>query len=158
MRIDEVANDSIEFQLAQLIRLLVRTDAPRAPLPAGINSPVLANSVALAKVLLTMQEWRIDVVLDEQLLDEVSWTILLDLYAASRLGQRLSISSACIGSQAPATTALRHIHQLTQAGLIRRTADPHDARRIYLQIEPVTAQRLEAWLHSLHTLTLASSH
>jgi hypothetical protein len=38
-----------------------------------------------------------------------AWDILIDLFIASEEDQRISVSSACIGSAVPTTTALRYI-------------------------------------------------
>lgn len=149
---DDLARNSVEFQLAQMIRQLVRSEGQQLLPQAEVGRFPLLDTGSLAKLLLTMQQRRIEVVLDADLVDEVSWTILLDLYAAARSGKRLSISAACIGAQAPATTALRHIQLLAKSGLVKRCADPHDARRIYLEIEQAVATRLEEWLRGLYAM------
>lgn len=147
----------LEFELAQLIRRLVQEQLPVSQPVARNNAVSHPRPVDLAQVLLTMQQRRLDVVQSDDLLDEVSWTILLDLFVAAQRGRPVSISSACIGAQAPASTALRHIHQLTHAGLTTRYADPKDGRRIYLQISPAAAERMEKWLHMLYDAITASS-
>jgi hypothetical protein len=63
-----------------------------------------------------------------------AWNILLDLYIALIENRHISVSSACIGSGAPSTTALRYISALTEAGLIARIEDIHDKRRVFLQL------------------------
>lgn len=145
----ENTGTSVEIQIAQLIRRLVREQLPPDRPAADDDAVSKVDSIGLAQALLTMQQRRLEVVQSNYLLDEVAWTILLDLFIAARLGRQVSISSACIGAQAPATTALRHIHQLTDAGLTTRYADAKDGRRIYLQISPAVAERMEAWLQSL---------
>ena len=45
---------------------------------------------------------------------EPTWDILLDLYLAAAKGRPVSVSSACIGSGAPQTTAIRHLAELTE--------------------------------------------
>jgi DNA-binding MarR family transcriptional regulator len=46
------------------------------------------------------------------------------------------VTSACIGSAVPATTALRWISILERQGLLMREADPGDARRVYVRLSP----------------------
>lgn len=63
-----------------------------------------------------------------------AWDMLLDLYAARLERQPVSVSSLCIAAAFPATTALRWIKTMTDAGLFLREADPHDGRRIFIAI------------------------
>ena len=65
---------------------------------------------------------------------DVYWTILLDMYLAHLEQRNDSISSVGIASGAPSTTALRHIRQLTDRGLIERYADPDDGRRVLIRL------------------------
>src|SRR3546814_2543305 len=55
-----------------------------------------------------------------------AWDMLLDLYAARLEHQPVSVSSLCIAAAVPATTALRWIKTMTEAGLFVREADPQD--------------------------------
>lgn len=61
-----------------------------------------------------------------------AWDMLLDLYAARLERQPVSVSSLCIAASVPATTALRWIKTMTDAGLFLREADPLDGRRIFI--------------------------
>jgi len=63
-----------------------------------------------------------------------AWDMLLDLYAARLERQPVSVSSLCIAAAVPATTALRWIKTMTDAGLFRREADPNDGRRIFIAL------------------------
>ncbi|HMO74793.1 MAG TPA: MarR family transcriptional regulator [Sphingopyxis sp.] len=63
-----------------------------------------------------------------------AWDMLLDLYAARLERQPVSVSSLCIAAAVPATTALRWIKTMTDAGLFLREADPSDGRRIFLAL------------------------
>src|SRR3546814_18726533 len=66
--------------------------------------------------------------------DLPAWDMLLDLYAACYERRQVSVSSLCIAAAVPATTALRWIKNMTDAGLLDRSCDPNDARRIFLGI------------------------
>ncbi|MBB6427918.1 winged helix DNA-binding protein [Sphingopyxis sp. JAI128] len=63
-----------------------------------------------------------------------AWDMLLDLYAARLDRQPVSVSSLCIAAAVPATTALRWIKTMTDAGLFVREADPNDGRRIFIAL------------------------
>ena len=63
-----------------------------------------------------------------------AWDIMLDLFICARREGRISVSSACIASCAPPTTALRWISLLERRELIRRRADLDDRRRTFLEL------------------------
>lgn len=65
---------------------------------------------------------------------EGPWNILVDLFENECHGREVSITSACIAAELPATTALRHIGQLIEAGLVQRLPDPKDNRRSFLRL------------------------
>src|SRR5690242_16396592 len=51
---------------------------------------------------------------DTRLFGEPAWDIILDIYIHQAKGRSTSITAACIGSHAPATTALRYIDLLCE--------------------------------------------
>jgi DNA-binding MarR family transcriptional regulator len=63
-----------------------------------------------------------------------AWDMLLDLTAARAEHKRVSVTSLCIASGVPSTTALRWIALLTQAGLLERVEDDTDRRRAFVQL------------------------
>jgi predicted transcriptional regulator len=71
---------------------------------------------------------------DPELFGEPGWDILLDLFISKAKGQRISITSACIGSRVPPTTALRWLAALESQGLISRTGDIDDKRRNWVEL------------------------
>lgn len=74
-----------------------------------------------------------------------AWDMLLELLLAEIEQVRLSIGSLCIGSQVPATTALRWIGKLQREGLIVKRCDPLDARRIYVGLSPTGSRAMRAY-------------
>ena len=71
---------------------------------------------------------------DRNLFGEPAWDMLLELYACE-LGQlRMTASQLCVAAAVPATTALRWIGNLDRAGLIQRTDDPLDRRRVFVSL------------------------
>jgi DNA-binding transcriptional ArsR family regulator len=77
-----------------------------------------------------------------------AWDILLDLTAARIEGRSVAVSSLCIAAAVPATTALRWIKQLTEAGLLRRVADPDDGRRIFIELSDDAARMMANYFAS----------
>lgn len=79
---------------------------------------------------------------------EPVWDMLLDLFIAACESKRISVSSACIASGVPPTTALRYLMKMEQYGLVERTDDDTDGRRIYVAISPSARQSISEWLES----------
>jgi CheY-like chemotaxis protein len=75
-----------------------------------------------------------------------AWDMLLDLLNAQLRGERVSVSSLCVASGGPPTTALRRIADLQAAGLLTRTPDPKDRRRVYVDLTELGQARLDAFL------------
>ena len=73
---------------------------------------------------------------DEELFADPAWDMLLDLLQAEIAQHRVPVSSLCIAASVPATTALRWIKTMTDEGLFQRRADPHDGRRVFIELAP----------------------
>jgi len=71
---------------------------------------------------------------DGDLFADPAWDMLLDLTAARVEHTRVSVTSLCIASGVPPTTALRWIAQMTEAGLLERVEDDTDRRRAFIQL------------------------
>lgn len=90
--------------------------------------------VELARQTYEDRRRRSKIFRSEALFGEPAWDILLDLFIATKERRRVSVTSACIGSAVPSTTALRWIAILEKQGLLVREADPSDARRVYVKL------------------------
>ncbi len=82
------------------------------------------------------------------LLHDPAWDMLLDLYSHRMTGVRISVSSACIASGVPNTTALAWLGRLEEQGLVVREPDSRDQRRTVLEITEGAAAALERWLNA----------
>jgi hypothetical protein len=71
---------------------------------------------------------------DGELFADPAWDMLLDLTAARAEHTRVSVTSLCIASGVPPTTALRWIGQMTEAGLFERVEDDADRRRAFIAL------------------------
>jgi hypothetical protein len=77
---------------------------------------------------------------------DACWYMLIDLFIAGRTGRQISVSSLCIASQVPQTTALRYIAIMVEKGLIVREPDPADSRRVLLSLSSSTQETMESVL------------
>ncbi|GAA0275021.1 hypothetical protein GCM10009127_14500 [Alteraurantiacibacter aestuarii] len=71
---------------------------------------------------------------DGDLFADPAWDMLLDLTAARVEHNRVSVTSLCIASGVPPTTALRWISQMTDSGLLERVEDDTDRRRAFIAL------------------------
>jgi hypothetical protein len=105
---------------------LART--PRPPLP----DPRLVRTIIRQRQLRTR-------FFDAALFADPAWDMLLDLTAARAEHSRVSVTSLCIASGVPPTTALRWIAQMTEAGLLERVQDEADRRRAFIALSDTAA-------------------
>lgn len=82
---------------------------------------------------------------DGELFADPAWDILLDLTAARAEHARVSVTSLCIASGVPPTTALRWIGQMTDAGLLKRVEDPSDRRRAFIALTDSAADGMSRY-------------
>lgn len=76
------------------------------------------------------------------------WDILLELTAAKLDGQRVPMSALCAAAGVPATTALRHIHDLESRKMVIRRPDPNDKRRVFVELSADSYDAMLAYLQS----------
>lgn len=81
--------------------------------------------------------------------DEALLFMLLDLYQAEAADQRVSVSSLCLASGIPQTTALRRIDEMVARGLAERIPDPKDRRRAFVELSDDARARLGRFLDSV---------
>lgn len=142
--------------LAIAVRLRAAATDPRSENDAG-NPPKSrpAHSgrthLALARKAYSLRRKRATIFGNSDLFGEPAWDILLDLYIAQGEGKSVSVSSACIGSAAPATTGLRWLGVLADEGLIVREADPADHRRVMVRLTTAGLAAMERFFDAVET-------
>lgn len=150
-------DDRMRAQLRQtgdwLIALSKLEDIPPDPLSGGVMPPPNPIHLRYGRsdeplfVWLAAEEYaerdRRRKFFDADLFAEPAWDILLDLYAAQLSGRKISVTSCCIASQVPPTTALRWIDQMRNSGLIVREQDPGDQRRFWLTLSESACKAMQ---------------
>lgn len=79
---------------------------------------------------------------DSNLFADPAWDMLLDLAAARQEERRVSVTSLCIASQVPPTTALRWINQMVEQGVFVRVGDIADRRRAFIRLSEASADAM----------------
>jgi hypothetical protein len=127
--------------------MLKRSTAERKGTSVRAGDPAQSSNaqeqrLAIAQWLYWSRGLRADM-LSKDLFGEPAWDLLLDLYIRDKTGSRSSVTSACIGSRAPHTTALRHIAALSKSNWIMRIPDESDRRRFWLALTPNAIKALD---------------
>jgi MoxR-like ATPase len=135
-------------------RLRNAAETPPNEADGRINEPVPSprharNYVALARQAYALRRKRAEIFGNAELFGEPAWDILLDLFIAQAEGKSVSISSACIGSAAPATTGLRWLGVLADEGLVVRENDPEDQRRVMVRLTAAGTAGMERFFNEL---------
>lgn len=120
--------------------------------PTKRRSSVRTTDESLANLASSMYQARRkrSMYMPAELFADPAWDMLLDLFVAGFHARRITVSSLCIASSVPPTTALRWISTLEEAQLVERVPMEHDRRssEVKLTINGHEAMRqcLLAWV------------
>jgi DNA-binding MarR family transcriptional regulator len=98
-------------------------------------------TVRCARQLLGLRRLR-EEMLGGSLFADPAWDLLLHLYVESAAGRRVAISELCAAAKVRPTTGLRWINLLVEAGLLEKSDDPADARRVFVGFAPGAEEAL----------------
>jgi hypothetical protein len=123
--------------------------------PAGDGSTRLVRSVRpplpdprLVRQIIRQRQARARFFAGDLFADP-AWDMLLDLTAARAEHTRVSVTSLCIASGVPPTTALRWIGQMVEAGLFERVEDEIDRRRRFIALTDQAADAMARYFAEL---------
>lgn len=124
---------------------------PRESIGGDADRSVLPDELALrmGRKIYKARRLRDEMFSEFALFGEPAWDILLDAWDAELSGRTVSVSSACVASGAPASTALRKVAALERERLVERTEDPADRRRSFLRLTALGRERMQAYFESL---------
>lgn len=105
--------------------------------------------IALARQAYALRRKRAAIFGNPDIFGEPAWDILLDLFIAQGEDKTVSVSSACIGSAAPATTGLRWLAVLADEGLVVRENDPEDHRRVLVRLTPAGTAAMQRFFEAV---------
>jgi DNA-binding MarR family transcriptional regulator len=152
LRLSDIAADRNAERLRQLSDEVGRIAATLARLstgpsaaPRAIQQPSAAEAppVSAETVRSIIRARRLRArYFQEDLFADPAWDMLLDLLQAEISHLRVPVSSLCIAAAVPATTALRWLKTLVSQGVFIRRADPHDGRRVFVELAPEASRAL----------------
>ena len=112
--------------------------------------PLPAKSVAeveqLVRAILKLRRKR-DELFRPGLFGEPAWDMLLELFLAKLTFRKECVSSLCVASAVPATTAIRWIVVLEGQGLVERQCDRFDRRRNFVVLTEKGQSALEEFFN-----------
>ena len=123
------------------------TEALRRALESNGMASLMYSEVDMARRILRGRRIR-ETLFPPGLFADPAWDMLLDLFVASAEDRRIYVSSLCIASSVPPTTALRWIDNLENAGLVTRQRDPEDGRRVFVYLLPGARDQISAALRA----------
>lgn len=161
-RLYDISKEPSAIRLRQLSDEVSRIAATLArlsvgPATAAVEKPEQATGdvpgVSLDTVRQVIRARRLRArFFDEELFADPAWDMLLDLLQAEIAQHRVPVSSLCIAAAVPATTALRWIKTMTDVGLFKRRADPHDGRRIFVELSAGASQAMRRYFGEVSSL------
>jgi DNA-binding MarR family transcriptional regulator len=155
LRVSDIGADKSAERLRQLSEEVSRiastlarlSSGPGAPAPA-VQPPASADvpplSVETVRAVIRARRLR-SRYFAEELFADPAWDMLLDLLQAEIAQLRVPVSSLCIAAAVPATTALRWLKTLVAQGIFIRRADPHDGRRVFVELAPQASNALHRY-------------
>jgi DNA-binding MarR family transcriptional regulator len=155
VRLSDVAADRNAERLRQLSDEVGRIAATLARLSAGpapavpMLDPVQTSDAApvpaeTVRAVIRARRLR-SRFFSEELFADPAWDMLLDLLQAEISHLRVPVSSLCIAAAVPATTALRWLKTMVSEGIFIRRADPHDGRRVFVELAPESSRALRRY-------------
>lgn len=150
-RLHDVSRDSHDMlrKLSEDVGRIAETLATLAVEPEAARSEGGEEAPEAAAIRAIIRARRLrENYLPACLFADPAWDMLLDLMAARLEGTPVAVSSLCIASAVPATTALRWIRALTDKGLLVRVADPRDGRRVFIDLSDQAASALGDYLRA----------
>src|SRR5258708_35904467 len=81
----------------------------------------------------------------EDLSADPAWDMMLNLFYAELTYRRVTVSSLSMAAAVPPTTAIRWINSLVEKGIFVRRSDPHDGRRVYVELTSETSTALRTY-------------
>jgi DNA-binding MarR family transcriptional regulator len=156
LRLSDVAADRNAERLRQLsdevsriastLARLSTGPAASAPQPVALppSADVAPVSPDMIRSIIRARRLRARY-FSEELFADPAWDMLLDLLQAEISHLRVPVSSLCIAAAVPATTALRWLKTMVSQGIFIRRADPHDGRRVFVELAPDASNALRRY-------------
>lgn len=137
-------SDEVSRIASTLARLSTGPGASPHPPDAERRSDAPEVSIETVRAVIRARRLR-SRYFPEDLFADPAWDMLLDLLQAEISKLRVPVSNLCIAAAVPSTTALRWLKTMVQEGVFVRRADPHDGRRVFVELAPQASHALRRY-------------
>jgi hypothetical protein len=130
-------------EVSRIAGALARLSTETVPV---FKTPVGIPDISAAQVMAVIRARRQrDRCFPAGIFADPAWDMMLTLLHAELSHARVSVANLSSGAAVPATTALRWINSMVEKGLFVREADPHDGRRVFVELAPKTSTALRRY-------------
>src|SRR5207248_2024404 len=155
LRLSDIASDrnaerlrQLSDEVSRIAATLARLSTGPSPTPRPVEAAPAADVPALSgetvRAVIRARRLR-PRFFPEELFADPAWDMLLDLLQAEIAQLRVPVSSLCIAAAVPATTALRWLKTMVSQDIFVRRADPHDGRRVFVELAPDASHALRRY-------------
>lgn len=153
-RSDQTPSEPVGFQPGSQLSAMSHTSGCGAPSGSPGSVDRQAESLKVSPIrpepgvirLLIRERERRRAMFGAELVADPVWDMLLDLTAASLEGRQVSVTSLCLASGVPQSTALRWIGRMERAGMVERIDDRLDRRRAFVRLSRKTLRDMLRFL------------
>lgn len=139
-------------QLSEDVNRIASTLALLANMPVTeLVSPEASEvSPQMVRQMLIERQLR-HKVFENNLFTDPAWAMLLDLFHAELTNCPVSVTSLCVASGVPQTTALRWIAEMVASGHIEKKPDLQDRRRVFVTLTRPASRAMANYFAALKT-------
>ncbi len=137
-------SDEVGRIASTLARLSTGPSGSPRPVPSALTDDAPPVSAETVRSIISARRLRARY-FREDLFADPAWDMLLDLLQAELAQLRVPVSSLCIAAAVPATTALRWLKTMVEEGIFVRRADPHDGRRVFVELAAGSSRALRCY-------------
>lgn len=122
----------------------------------GLARPDTEASGRAVRMLQKMRARR-NALLGVHLFRDPAWDMLLELVAARIERRAVTVSTLCVASGVPQTTALRHLDRMEDAEVVIRSGDFSDQRRVLVALTPAMVPTIETMVAEMRAAFAAAA-
>lgn len=109
----------------------------------------IETALEIAERALRNRQSRAEFIGTREIFGEPAWDMLLDLFIRQTKEEQVSMKTACLQAEAPATTVLRWLKVLEHNGLVGTGQDQADPSRHLIHLTPTGYEGMLRYLESI---------
>ena len=138
--------DAVSEKIQTLVNVVAM---PKSQSRTGmVESPAIPITAKMLEGVLKARSSR-NLYFSAEIFSDPAWDMLLDLFLAKIKNGAMVVSSLCVGSGAPISTAHRRLSVLEDKGLIYRRRDKIDTRRVFVELTEEGERKMRRYLEGV---------